>query len=150
MMGVKEIRFDSEKKTLSSSTFYTYLLDVYKYFSIDLACGFVSTTDITFVNEGIIARVTAGGNIEFFDCERKLLASICVPADNGGRGHYEDIYCKIENDTIKMKFPVYEWEDYYPHCDGEHDRWVAHVKGYKPPITFCITTHDISISESDE
>jgi len=91
------------------------------YFQI--ASGYISETRIHFEKEHIVAVVHAKGCVEFYDMENKLLASGAVPQAVSGKEAYEEISCQAENGKIVLQFPIYQWIDNYPHCDGEHDRW---------------------------
>ena len=144
---MKIINFDSNNNSVSSSSYISEKMVDSGYVQFGIACGFISTTEILFTVENIIARVTDSGNVEFYDNNKNLLAAICVPADSDGRGHYEDICCKVEDGKIMMRFPMYTWYDNYPDCDGEYDRWDAHIVGYESPIVFDIKTHECVISD---
>ena len=39
-------------------------------------------------------------------------------------------------DGIRFQFPEYPWTDHYPHCDGESDRWDAHITGIRDEIFY--------------
>ena len=95
-----------------------------------LASGYISTTRIRFEKEGILAVIQAEGSVEFFDAGDNLLASAAVSGQEGGRRLYEDVCCSVVGGAIVLDFPIYEWIDNYPHCDGEHDRWDRRTIGY--------------------
>ena len=88
-----------------------------------LASGYISRTVIFFEKEGICAHVESEGTVTFFDASGKLLGCKSVQKEEGGRECYEEIEISVENDIIKLCFPICKWIDNYPHCDGEHDRW---------------------------
>jgi len=88
-----------------------------------IASGYISTTSVLFEKEGVVAVIQAKGSVEFFNADGALIASGNVPAAEGGRELYEDVAFGVENGLIKLTFPIYQWIDNYPHCDGEHDRW---------------------------
>lgn len=91
------------------------------YFQI--ASGYISETRIHFEKENIIAVVQAIGQVEFYTTDGELLASGSVPPVVSGKEVYEEICCQADSDKITIQFPIYQWIDNYPHCDGEHDRW---------------------------
>lgn len=93
------------------------------YFQI--SSGHISQTVILFEKENIIARVQAKGEVSFCDPDGKLLAAGAVPAQMSGREVYEELSCRVENNKLMLLFPIYEWMDTYPNCDGEHDRWIT-------------------------
>lgn len=95
-----------------------------------LASGYISTTEIYFEAEELIAEIEASGKVSISDTEGKLLANLCVEQQAGGREVYETVLCGVSEGVLVLKFPVVEWIDNYPHCDGEHDRWDSRVIGY--------------------
>ncbi len=95
-----------------------------------IASGHISETTILFEKENIVAVVNAKGSVEFFDVTDKLLASGEILADESGREVYEEICCQVDGDKIVIDFPIYEWVDHYPNCDGDHDRWSTKIIGY--------------------
>lgn len=95
-----------------------------------LASGFISTTHILFEKEGILAVIQAEGAVEFFNSEKNRIAAAKVPAQEGGRQVYEEVCCTVGDGAIVLKFPVCQWIDNYPHCDGEYDRWDRVITGY--------------------
>ena len=139
MLEPSKIVFDSVNHTVKDSGHHYSVPN--NSVVVGIAHGCISTTDIIFVNEGIRVRVTAEGYVDFYDNDDKLLASAYDPANDGGPGHYECISCEVNGDKIILNFPLYEWEDNYPHCDGEFDRWDCHLIGYKSDIAFNLTTH---------
>lgn len=96
------------------------------YFQI--ASGHISETVILFEKENVVARVQAKGQAAFYDLNGQLLASAEVPAA-GGREVYEELCCQMEEGKIVLLFPIYEWIDNYPNCDGEYDRWESRRVG---------------------
>ncbi len=102
---------------------------------IQIASGYISKTNILFETEGIIAEIEAKGSVKFYDTDENLLDEGSVPAQTGGREVYEEIYPKLDGKSITLSFPVYEWIDNYPNCDGEHDRWSTKTIGYES-LTF--------------
>lgn len=96
-----------------------------------LACGFISTTVIFFEKEAVAARIEASGSVEFLDPEGKCLHTTRVPPQTGGAEHYEEVLCSVKAGQVRLGFPIYEWVDHYPNCDGEHDRWSTRTVGYE-------------------
>lgn len=110
------ITFNSEKD--SENTLY------------QLASGYISQTTILFEKEHVVAVIDAKGSVEFYNTDDVLIASGSVPVKDSGKGLYMDVTCRSENDRIELRFPIYEWIDNYPNCDGEHDRWDTRIVGY--------------------
>ena len=98
--------------------------------TFQLASGYISQTTIHFENENIIAVIQAAGSVEFFDRDDTLIAAGSVSPDDSGRKVYEDVVCQVKDDVLILQFPIYEWIDNYPHCDGEHDRWDTRIIGF--------------------
>jgi len=99
---------------------------------IGLASGYLSLSQIIFVNEGITVTVEAKtGEVEFFDAEsNKLLAvKAALPAD--GDEKFSELKCVADGGVIKLGFPEYTYKDNYPNCDGESDRWTKVISGYR-------------------
>jgi len=113
-------KYDHRYNSADSAGFKTF----------QLASGYVSTTRILFEAEALLAVIEAKGVVEFFDCSDRSIAVFDIPAQTGGREVYETVSCgKVEN-TLVLKFPIVEWIDNYPNCDGEHDRWDSRIIGH--------------------
>ena len=95
-----------------------------------LASGYISETTILFEKEQIVAVIQAKGSVEFYNLDDELIAAGSVPGKNSGRGLFEDVRCRGEEDLVELQFPIYEWIDNYPNCDGEHDRWDTRIIGF--------------------
>lgn len=93
-----------------------------------LANGHISETNILFEREDVAAMVYAQGKIEFF-ADGELVATRKLPEVDGGKGVYDTVICVVKGDLIELSFPIYQWIDTYPNCDGEHDRWVTRKIG---------------------
>lgn len=139
-MDIKKVTYNSETQQVSSSSYLDWKRETDGYILFNIACGFVSTTEVSFVNENVVAVVTAYGNVNFLDAARNVLASACVPPDDEGLCRFVSLACKVENGKIYLQFPFYSWKDNYPYCDGEGDRWDAYVTGYHAPIMLEVST----------
>lgn len=146
MLQISRYSYDSETKILDARGNSTRS-GLQGYAGCEIAHGVISTTEILFVKEGIIARIEAIGKVDFLNQEEKLLSSASVLADDDGHGKYEDAYCTVEGDRIKIRFPLYEWYDNYPHCDGEYDRWDCRVVGFTKPIIYALSTGEAFVAE---
>lgn len=107
-----------------------------------LASGYISTTTILFEKENIVAVVEAEGNAEFYDMSDNLIVSAKAPEVDNGKGKYVEIGLDAGDGFVQLKFPIYEWIDNYPHCDGEHDRWDTKIVGFNP-MTLDLSTGSI-------
>ena len=97
---------------------------------LELACGYVSENQIAFQNENIIVTVEAKtGEVVFFEGKRELLRT-CVPLPAAGDEKFSEVQCCVEGTVIRLSFPDYGYQDHYPNCDGEHDRWTKYIKGF--------------------
>ena len=88
----------------------------------------IRPTTVEFEEEGCSVFVNSEGHIEVYDKENNSLGFVDVPCAESPdmyahSGQYGTIDCFADGKTITLTLPVYEWEDYYPHCDGESDRW---------------------------
>lgn len=98
---------------------------------LGLASGYLSLTHIVFVNEGITVTVEAKkGEVEFFGKDSTKLLSTKVPLPEDGDEKFSEVKCIVEEGRIKLGFPKYTYEDNYPNCDGESDRWTKVIAGY--------------------
>ena len=113
-----------------------------KELKIELANGYISTTKILFEAEKIVVKIDAKGVIDFLDFEDQVIASIDIPQQTGGKEVYTEVLCGVEDSCILLKFPIVEWIDNYPHCDGEHDRWDSKIIGYHK-LVFDLKTNQI-------
>lgn len=107
-----------------------------------LASGYISQTAILFEKENIVAVIQASGNVSFYDRNDVLIAAGNAPSVDDGRGVYEEINCQVENNLLKLQFPIYEWIDNYPNCDGEYDRWDSRKVGAHT-LTLGLLTYSI-------
>jgi len=107
-----------------------------------IASGYISETTILFEKENVAAVIQAKGTVAFYNMDDELIAAGKVPADKSGKEVYEEIRCQAENNSIILQFPIYEWIDHYPNCDGEHDRWDTRIIGYQP-LTLDLSTGSI-------
>jgi len=94
-----------------------------------LASGYISETRLLFERENILAQIHAKGDLKFYDGNEKLLAEISLPREEDGKGVYEEVILRREEKALVLDFPIYEWIDHYPNCDGEHDRWSTRTVG---------------------
>ena len=110
-----------------------------------IASGYDSETRILFEKEGVIVKIRAEGQVDFYDAAEQLLASAKMPSQEGGREVYQDVGCGVEGTSVILRFPIYQWIDNYPHCDGEHDRWDTRTVGYHT-VTFDLSSHSVAFS----
>lgn len=113
------------------------------YFQI--ASGYISETVLLFERENVIARVQAKGQVTFFDLNGAVLASGEVPAETGGREVYQELSCQVADGKLILLFPIYQWIDNYPNCDGEHDRWDTKRVGAHT-LTFDIAAKTVTVA----
>ena len=94
-----------------------------------LAAGHISTTVIWCEQEKLILQVEASGKVDLLDENGAVLATKTAEKQTGGREVYEKVVI-VKNENLVLRFPVVEWIDNYPHCDGEHDRWDSKIIGW--------------------
>lgn len=109
-----------------------------------LASGYISSTSVLFEKENIYVKIEAKGLVEFFDSEDRLIKSVSLPAQTGGREVYDEAECAVDGSSIIIKFPIVEWVDNYPHCDGEQDRWDKRIIAYHT-LSFDVFTEETQI-----
>ena len=114
--------------------------------TFQLASGYISETNILFEKEGVVAVIQAEGSVEFFDANDTLLAKSELPPVDDGKNKYQEVCCNSEAGSLVLQFPIYEWIDNYPNCDGEHDRWDTRTIGYKT-IEFDCSSNAINTNE---
>lgn len=89
---------------------------------INLANGYISTTSVFFEGLGLSLFVEAKGNVEVLK-DDDVVARAVLPEVTDGKGVYDMLESVLTDGVLELRFPVYQWIDNYPHCDGEHDRW---------------------------
>ncbi len=109
---------------------------------LQLASGYISETTILFENEKIAAVIQAKGSVEFFNMNDERVADGKVPAVESGKEVYVEVCCQVKENLLILKFPIYQWIDNYPNCDGEHDRWDTKIVGFHT-LTLDLLTHSI-------
>lgn len=111
----------------------------------------IETSEVTFEKEGVVAYADSLGHIEFFDMQKNSPGFVDLPvskdpSEKGYTAQYGDMKCAICDNTIDFHLPVYGWDDSYPHCDGESDRWSRYVARWFS-VKFDLTTKEIKVSE---
>lgn len=114
-----DIVFDSEKENGKS---------------FQIANGYISETKVLFERENIVATIKASGHVDFYNENGDVLFSADAQVVDSGKGVYESVVLKVESDKIIISFPICEWIDNYPNCDGEHDRWDSRIIGYNDVV----------------
>lgn len=96
---------------------------------VGLASGYISLTNIRFVKEEITVQIEAKtGEVKLLNPEGEELSSAKVDVPTYGDEKFSEVKCLVENGQLKLGFPQYGYEDHYPNCDGEHDRWTKYIK----------------------
>ncbi len=67
---------------------------------------------------GCVVVASCDGEVVFYDKENNIFAR----ADKSEK-NYEKVLLKWKQNLITIQFGHIEEVDYYPNCDGEHDRW---------------------------
>ena len=99
---------------------------------LNLACGYISLNEITFVNENVIVSVEAcTGEVIFSSLDSSKLLSVKADMDSSEDGKFSEIKCLVQDGQIKLGFPLYTYKDNYPNCDGEHDRWTKTILDFR-------------------
>ena len=99
---------------------------------VNLACGYVSANEIAFEKENIIVTIESRtGDLAFCDEKLNILLSAKIDLPTSGDEKFSEVKCIVADGKIKLGFPQYTYEDNYPHCDGEHDRWTKTISGFR-------------------
>lgn len=114
----------------------------------------IRPTKITFEQEQINVLVDSLGHVEFQDLQGTCLGYIDSPAAKspdlyGHSGQYGTVWCKVQDNKIIVRLPIYTWYDDYPHCDGEYDRWSRCTVGHFH-VTFDLTSQKIAYEKPKE
>ena len=104
----------------------------------------INPTTISFVQEKIAVSADSLGHIEFFDEENRSLGTVDLPVDKdpsnyGHTAQYGEIECCADGVSITLFLPIYGWDDSYPYCDGESDRWSRYISRYFRVVFDCKT-----------
>lgn len=97
--------------------------------NFQLANGYISETSILFEKEKFVSVIYAQGKIEFYNTDNAIVATAELPEVDSGKGVYDAVMCTVNGKLLEFSFPIYEWIDTYPNCDGEHDRWITREIG---------------------
>ena len=89
-------------------------------------------TTVRFVRERVAVYADSLGHIEFTDEAGQSLGVVDVPVDKdpskyGHSAQYGTVKCSADGASVTLTLPVYGWDDSYPYCDGESDRWDRYV-----------------------
>ena len=98
--------------------------------SFQIANGYISHTKIFFEKENTIVTIDAKGQLSFSEMNGEFSVCCAIDSEESGKGVYESVVLKAVDNVITISFPVCEWIDNYPNCDGEHDRWDSRIIGY--------------------
>lgn len=115
-----------DRKTYDSKTGKDYIEIKAPYYNA------INPTFVYFEQEKISVTMDSLGHIEFFDEDEKSLgfADFPVSKDPSEYGHtaqYGEIRISSDGNEITVHLPVYGWNDSYPNCDGESDRWTRYI-----------------------
>lgn len=67
---------------------------------------------------GCTIIVSHEGGAVFYDHEGQIMAQV-----EKGPGSYKEVRFGWKQDCVSLGFGEVREVDYYPHCDGEYDRW---------------------------
>ena len=92
----------------------------------------IDPTEVCFEQEKIFVTINSLGHIEFYDAEKNSLGFVDFPVSDdpskyAHTAQYGEIRCASNGKEITVFLPIYWWDDSYPHCDGESDRWIRHT-----------------------
>lgn len=105
--------------------------------------GHAEDTDVFFEKENLHMIALETGEITFESADKDFRREYYVKPDTKN-GLHSNIYCMQREGKILAWFPVCGYEDNYPYCDGEYDRWTEYV------IEYVQLTFDLSAGEITE
>ena len=134
-----------DNKVFNSNTQTDYLELIAPYYNA------INPTKIFFEEERIYAYVDSLGHVEFYNATENSLGYVDVPVakdpnDYAHSAQYGKVEIKASDDIITIHLPVYTWDDNYPHCDGESDRWDRRTIGCFD-ILFDCNAHKITVTD---
>ncbi|MBQ8860823.1 MAG: hypothetical protein IJ015_05770 [Ruminococcus sp.] len=74
---------------------------------------------ILFEKENIVLTADSHGNATFENTDGTKILSGKAECSR----IFSEIYCKVQDNVITVRFPVMKTIDHYPNCDGEYDRY---------------------------
>ena len=105
---------------------YDYIFDSNKsYYETEFEIDYENEKSLTvlFEKENVVLVADAHGNAVFENLDRTEIIK--------GKAHsnrlFSNIYCKVKDNEICVRFPVTETIDHYPNCDGEYDRYSKRI-----------------------
>lgn len=117
---MNKVTYDSNKKIMWNGEREYLFPNLY---------GHVEDTEMYFINEKVYLTAKAEGIITFEDEARCELARIEIKPTTKN-GMHDNIYCRCDDRRIKVWFPIVDYIDNYPDCDGEYDRWTVKYLAY--------------------
>ena len=78
---------------------------------------------ILFEKESIVLRADRDGNAIFYDINDNERYKEKAESEK----LFGSIRVFVKENKIGVRYPVTEWIDHYPHCDGEYDRWTERI-----------------------
>ena len=78
---------------------------------------------VLFEKENIILHADRHGNATFYDVAGNEIHKGKAESEIS----FNKIYVCIKEEKISVRFPIIEWIDHYPNCDGEYDRWSERI-----------------------
>lgn len=99
--------------------------------TVGLASGYISLTNIIFIKENIFVTIESKkGEITFYNTETKLNLFHKMQMPLSGDEKFSEVKCKVDGKQLQIGFSLYTYEDNYPNCDGEYDRWTKIISGF--------------------
>ena len=101
-------------------------------------------TAVSFVREHTTLCIDSLGHIEFCGDGMPQSCTLDLPVhkDPTAYGHsaqYGEVKCASDGHTVTLYLPLYDWEDSYPNCDGESDRWSRYIVRWLCVVYDCET-----------
>ena len=142
---MQKTTYNSNKKY---GTFYNGEVQYSSLYRLPNFYGTVEDTELFLENEKISLTVTKTGNVVFADEGGSVIAETAVEPKTRKNIH-EDAFLRVQDGKLYLYFSIMDYEDNYPNCDGESDRWTSVCIGYDC-LVFDILSANLQIFKTDE
>ncbi len=142
---MQKVSYNSSKKY---ETFYNGAVQYTSLYRLPNLYGTVEDIEFFLENEKISLTVTKTGDVVFCDEGGRVIVEATVEPKTRKNVH-EDAFLRVQDGKAYIYFSIMDYEDNYPNCDGECDRWTSVTVGYDC-LAFDISTGDLQIFKVDK
>lgn len=141
-----------QKTTYNSNekygTFYNGAVQYSNLYRLPNLYGTIEDTELFLENEKINLTVTKTGKIVFANEDGSVISEAVIEPKTRNNVH-EDAFLRVQDKKVYLYFSIMDYEDNYPNCDGESDRWTSVCVGYDC-LVFDISSSDVQIFKADK